>query len=157
MNDTIVRNSATCLTCGDRLESRHRHDFQSCACGAVSVDGGTEYLRRLVADGAAFEDTSILAPEEDRTHRLEHSEQEVHGVHHSALCAGRPCTVHRRSDHALRGWPQVWVDRPGGRIMRMCPHNGLHRDPDEPGRKGCDRPCDGCCRSAGGDGDGGRR
>ena len=43
----IVRNMARCNKCGDVVESKHRHDFVSCTCGQMSVDGGHEYLRRL--------------------------------------------------------------------------------------------------------------
>lgn len=42
----ITKNSAQCLLCNDILESRHRHDFQRCKCGAVFVDGGKDYCRR---------------------------------------------------------------------------------------------------------------
>ena len=43
----IIENVVTCMACGDRIFSRHRHDFVTCTCGAVSVDGGQEYLRRV--------------------------------------------------------------------------------------------------------------
>ena len=43
----ILRNVARCNACGEVVESRHRHDFVSCACGETSVDGGREYLRRV--------------------------------------------------------------------------------------------------------------
>ncbi len=42
----IVTNKAKCLKCDDIIESRHRHDYVSCSCGAIAVDGGTEYLKR---------------------------------------------------------------------------------------------------------------
>ena len=34
-----------CLKCLDVIESKHRHDFVRCKCGAVFVDGGNDYLR----------------------------------------------------------------------------------------------------------------
>jgi DNA-directed RNA polymerase subunit RPC12/RpoP len=43
----IIENAVTCMACGDRIFSKHRHDFVTCTCGAVSVDGGQEYLRRV--------------------------------------------------------------------------------------------------------------
>jgi hypothetical protein len=43
----IVQNAVNCLSCGDLIISKHRHDFVTCTCGAVSVDGGQEYLRRV--------------------------------------------------------------------------------------------------------------
>lgn len=42
----ILRNRAQCLKCGDIIESTYRHDFVGCSCGAIFVDGGTDYLRR---------------------------------------------------------------------------------------------------------------
>lgn len=34
-----------CLLCRDVIESKHRHDYVTCKCGAVSLDGGTAYSR----------------------------------------------------------------------------------------------------------------
>jgi len=42
----IIQNAVTCLGCGDFIVSKHRHDFVTCTCGAISVDGGQSYLRR---------------------------------------------------------------------------------------------------------------
>lgn len=42
----IVRNAIKCNSCGDVIESTYRHDYKSCSCGRVSVDGGLDYLRR---------------------------------------------------------------------------------------------------------------
>ena len=40
-----TRNAIKCLKCGDEIESKHRHDFVSCKCGACFVDGGRDYRR----------------------------------------------------------------------------------------------------------------
>jgi len=45
-NYQIVSNRARCRKCGDVVESKSVHDFASCSCGAISVDGGLEYLKR---------------------------------------------------------------------------------------------------------------
>ena len=42
----IKHNKIQCKECGDVIESVHRHDFRSCKCEKVCVDGGQEYLRR---------------------------------------------------------------------------------------------------------------
>lgn len=42
---TKYKNKARCLNCLDEIESTHRHDFQSCSCGDIFVDGGNEYWR----------------------------------------------------------------------------------------------------------------
>lgn len=59
----LLRNSAKCNTCGEELSSEYRHDFVSCSCGNLSVDGGVGpggYLRRVGTSGN-FTDTSIVS------------------------------------------------------------------------------------------------
>jgi tRNA(Ile2) C34 agmatinyltransferase TiaS len=55
----LIRNSAMCLVCGDEIESHHRHDFRSCRCGNLSVDGGKAYTRRVFKARATWVDTSL--------------------------------------------------------------------------------------------------
>lgn len=40
-----MRNRAKCKLCHDILESFHRHDFVTCKCGEISVDGGLDYYK----------------------------------------------------------------------------------------------------------------
>jgi hypothetical protein len=40
-----MRNIAQCRKCQDIIESKHRHDFVSCKCGAIFIDGGQDYQR----------------------------------------------------------------------------------------------------------------
>lgn len=47
MGERIVRNCARCRRCDDEIESTHVHDFVTCGCGSLSVDGGLHYLKRL--------------------------------------------------------------------------------------------------------------
>ncbi len=60
----ILSNQARCKLCGDTPFSSHRHDFRSCECGEISVDGGTAYIRRLAKDLSNIEDMSIDLPDE---------------------------------------------------------------------------------------------
>lgn len=46
MNNRIICNRIQCKKCNDIIESKTIHDFVTCRCGAVSVDGGKDYLRR---------------------------------------------------------------------------------------------------------------
>lgn len=48
----IIQNAVICNKCDDFIVSKHRHDFVTCSCGAISVDGGQSYLRR---SGAIFD------------------------------------------------------------------------------------------------------
>ena len=43
----LIRNAAQCKKCGDLIVSKHRHDFVKCKCGAIAVDGGLAYIRRV--------------------------------------------------------------------------------------------------------------
>lgn len=42
----IIKNCIKCNCCGDIIVSESCHDIKWCACGAVAVDGGKDYLRR---------------------------------------------------------------------------------------------------------------
>ena len=82
--------------------------------------------------------------------QLEHSDTWL-WTHQANLCSGQFCTVHNRSDHSMRSFPQHWRgDR--GIMERICSHGTGHPDPDEfkltldesEGVHGC---C-GCCAGA---------
>ena len=62
MSERIVRNSAQCRVCQDNIESKSVHDFVSCKCGAIAVDGGREYIH-WVGDLDMFIDTSYIVYE----------------------------------------------------------------------------------------------
>lgn len=51
-------NAAECKKCGDIVRSRNRHDFRSCKCGSIIVDGGSWYARR-VGDLEAIKDIIV--------------------------------------------------------------------------------------------------
>lgn len=59
----IKRNAIRCNLCGDIIESRDQHDFVLCSCGACSVDGGKDYLRRGFKNSA--DDYTELSEFED--------------------------------------------------------------------------------------------
>ena len=59
----IIKNQVKCLKCNDIIVSRHRHDFVTCTCGNVSVDGGQDYPKRSATDITLVEEMSII--EED--------------------------------------------------------------------------------------------
>lgn len=42
----IIRNAIRCKHCGETIESVNVHDYVTGSCGACSVDGGHDYLRR---------------------------------------------------------------------------------------------------------------
>lgn len=79
---------------------------------------------------------------------LEHTDECLVGVHEESKCAGETCTIHNRTDHSMRSFPQHWrQDR--GIMERICPHGVGHPDPDDyrlrNGDDGGIHGCDGCC------------
>jgi len=45
MTTNIIHNRVQCKLCSDVIESHYRHDWVSCKCGEVFVDGGHDYFR----------------------------------------------------------------------------------------------------------------
>ena len=77
--------------------------------------------------------------------------QTLRNVHSSRSCAGQYCTIHNPSGHHMKGWHQYFS---GGIMYRLCLHNSLHIDPDDPNAAefSCalrawagERPHDRCC------------
>lgn len=58
----ILKNCIQCKQCGDMIESKSTHDFVTCSCGACSVDGGLEYLRRLANSRECYIELSVMEP-----------------------------------------------------------------------------------------------
>jgi hypothetical protein len=84
--------------------------------------------------------------------RLENNQVVMTKVHEANDCIGPQCSLHNRSNHPMREFPQVW--RSDRHLMeRQCPHGIGHPDPDDP--KIYNAPegknyelihgCDGCC------------
>lgn len=51
-------------------------------------------------------------------------------VHSEWKCHGRPCVIHRPTNHRMRKWPLAWRDEPGI-FDRVCAHGISHPDPDQ--------------------------
>ena len=58
MKREIIRNAIKCKLCGEVIESKARHMFVTCKCGACSVDGGHDYLRRCFKEEGCYVDLS---------------------------------------------------------------------------------------------------
>ncbi len=55
----IEINAAYCHACKCFLESRSRHDYKTCECDNLMVDGGRDYIRRGFKDLDKIEELSI--------------------------------------------------------------------------------------------------
>lgn len=62
----ILRNAIKCRLCGSIIESKSIHDFQTCKCGSVSVDGGLAYIRRC-GNIEDFDELSIFSDEDEKS------------------------------------------------------------------------------------------
>lgn len=49
-----MRNRAKCKLCLSVIESFHQHDYVSCKCGEISIDGGQHILRAAARDYSNF-------------------------------------------------------------------------------------------------------
>ena len=45
--EEIISNKIKCKKCGDIIEAKSTNDYKKCSCGAVAVDGGKDYLKRI--------------------------------------------------------------------------------------------------------------
>lgn len=82
--------------------------------------------------------------------KLEHTDLTIIDTHPPGRCFGRHCTLHNRSNHTMRSFPQHWRSDKG-MMERICPHGVGHPDPDEyllttpQGQHLGVHGCDGCC------------
>ena len=58
----IIKNAIRCNICDDEIESKHRHDFVECSCGACDVDGGHDYLRRYFKEEGCYTEIFKCSP-----------------------------------------------------------------------------------------------
>lgn len=61
----IIHNKIRCHFCGEIIESKYTHDFATCSCGRVSVDGGRSYLRRCFQSPDDYEELSETDGKDD--------------------------------------------------------------------------------------------
>ena len=62
-----IKNIAKCLLCGDIIESKHTHDYVTCKCGNLSVDGGKDYFKRSIVHGLdSYKELNLLKDEENK-------------------------------------------------------------------------------------------
>lgn len=58
----LLVNQAKCLICNDIIQSKYTHDYVTCSCGNLSVDGGISYAKRGIANGTeSYEDLCLYS------------------------------------------------------------------------------------------------
>lgn len=45
--EVIISNKIKCKKCEDIIESKNTNDYKRCSCGAVAIDGGKDFLKRI--------------------------------------------------------------------------------------------------------------
>ena len=46
--EEIISNKIKCKKCGNIIESKSTNDYKRCSCRTVAIDGGKDYLKKLV-------------------------------------------------------------------------------------------------------------
>jgi len=54
-----IRNAVYCKLCKDTIESKSVHDFKTCSCNALSIDGGTSPGNTIIGNLADAEPRSM--------------------------------------------------------------------------------------------------
>ena len=102
-----------------------------------------EELARLYMEQQQEDTERKLETGELERAQLEHSDITL-AAHPADKCRGEHCTLHNRSNHSMRSFPQHWrSDR--GIMERICPHSIGHPDPNSPWDKDSAEWSHGCC------------
>lgn len=57
--EEIISNKIKCKKSGDIIESKSTNEYKRCSCGAVAIDGGKDYLKRI-GNEEDYEEMSIV-------------------------------------------------------------------------------------------------
>lgn len=72
--------TVTCPSCGEEIYSRARHDYRACKCGAITVDGGFDYLKYSWADVKPVVRTRYIAVSQVHLYRDWNNRLNKYGV-----------------------------------------------------------------------------
>lgn len=148
INDYEDRSGQVCELCGHPGTLGSSGHVWATRCGDCAPAGwdvnNYECLHIEIVDGSCTECGA------GRLARLEHDGRLLVRTHVFGSCLGEHCTLHNRSDHVMRSFPQNW--REDRMLMeRVCSHGVGHPDPDDIALVGPDgavagvHGCDGCC------------
>ena len=144
-----AKSAFICQLCGKDGKLGTVGYWWSTCCLTCSPDGWV--ANDVVCEHPSIVDGTCADCGRQRLARLEHTDIVLRNVHQPDDCIGEWCTIHNRSEHSMRSFPQNWRDE---RVLmeRICPHGVGHPDPDDSKLRGADistvHGCDGCCASA---------
>ena len=100
-----------CLKCNDIIQSMYRHNFKRCKCGAVAVDGGSDYLRTLgnIEDLAEQQENGVFKSYTEMMAELKEDREGVSDWDDTLM-------------DGLSDW-EAWEDEPVGFIGEWDPKN----------------------------------
>jgi hypothetical protein len=108
MATKFLKNAIQCVNCTEVIESKHTHDFVSCKCGSVSVDGGLEYRRlignpAMIIDRAEREVDGKLVKENKPLMSIEQRNEKVNGEFNilETLIAAKVCLTHAEAKRLI--------------------------------------------------------
>lgn len=55
----IISNKIKCKKCGNNIELKSTNDYKRCSCGAIAVDDGKDYLKKI-GNEEDYEELSII-------------------------------------------------------------------------------------------------
>jgi hypothetical protein len=146
-----ARSAHLCQLCGEPGELGTSGYWWVTCCARCAPEGWVSNNTRC--DHLSIIDGTCVSCGRQRLARLEHTEQVLTNTHPADSCAGESCTIHKRSEHPMRTFPQHWrSDR--ALMERICPHGVGHPDPDDHKLTGphaqaeATHGCDGCCSGA---------
>lgn len=96
--EKIIKNSAQCLLCGEILVSESKHDFKTCKCGNLSVDGGNDYIRRCWGSDI----NTVLELSEGEQLKMSNEEYLALGEDESKYPKGTPIEIRKRLSDYLK-------------------------------------------------------
>lgn len=135
-----AKSGSVCEKCGNPGKLGERHFWYATRCAQCAPQGWVANDNDCTHP--TITDDRCETCGRERIAKLEHTDVTLRNVHAAGTCHGEHCTIHNRSDHPLRAYPQSWrEDR--GIMERTCPHGIGHPDPDEV--KLVIHGCDGCC------------
>ena len=113
----LIKNAIKCNHCGDVIESKYTHDFVTCSCETVSVDGGLSYCKRSFKNGLDdFEDLSEWEEiEEKQTEPIDYMivSKPSHIVFECPYCHEDVEVKFENVDYKYDYWGDgAWVDCP---------------------------------------------
>lgn len=62
MKNKLKRNRIQCKHCKEIIESKTDHDFKLCKCGAVGIDEGLNYPKRIFSSNPQEEHYELQVP-----------------------------------------------------------------------------------------------